>query len=115
MRNENVETVQAGDRYDFTGTLIVVPDVSVMSTPSARAESASGQKRGDANNEGVRGLKCLGIRDLNYKLAFLACSLSTTDSRVKIIYLKIINELKAKQNVLCFYSLVEVEKCTMMN
>lgn len=85
LRNENVETVQAGDRYDFTGTLIVVPDVSVMSTPSARAESASGQKRGDANNEGVKGLKCLGIRDLNYKLAFLACSLSATDSRVNII------------------------------
>ncbi|XP_060851443.1 DNA replication licensing factor Mcm6 [Rhopalosiphum padi] len=81
LRNENVETVQAGDRYDFTGTLIVVPDVSVMSTPSARAESASGQKRGDANNEGVKGLKCLGIRDLNYKLAFLACSLSVTGSR----------------------------------
>jgi len=53
-----------------------------MSTPSARAESASGQKRGDANNEGVKGLKCLGIRDLNYKLAFLACSLSVTDYRV---------------------------------
>ncbi|XP_029342718.1 DNA replication licensing factor Mcm6 [Acyrthosiphon pisum] len=52
-----------------------------MSTPSARAESASGQKRGDANNEGVKGLKCLGIRDLNYKLAFLACSLSVTGSR----------------------------------
>lgn len=83
LRNENVETVQAGDRYDFTGTLIVVPDISVMSTPSARAESASGQKRGDANNEGVKGLKCLGIRELNYKLAFLACSLSATDSRVK--------------------------------
>lgn len=92
LRNENVETVQAGDRYDFTGTLIVVPDVSVMSTPSARAESASGQKRGDAKNEGVKGLKCLGIRDLNYRLAFLACSLSTTDSRViifnRIIYSK---------------------------
>ncbi|XP_050539443.1 DNA replication licensing factor Mcm6 [Daktulosphaira vitifoliae] len=80
LRNENVETVQAGDRYDFTGTLIVVPDVSVMSTPSARAESASGQKKADAN-EGVKGLKCLGIRDLNYKLAFLACSLSATDTR----------------------------------
>lgn len=84
LRNENVETVQAGDRYDFTGTLIVVPDVSVMSTPSARAESASGQKNRDTNNEGVKGLKCLGIRELNYKLAFLACSLSATDSRVNI-------------------------------
>lgn len=53
-----------------------------MSTPSARAESASGQKKVDAN-EGVKGLKCLGIRDLNYKLAFLACSLSATETRVR--------------------------------
>lgn len=82
LRHENVETVQAGDRYDFTGTLIVVPDVSVISTPSARAESGSGQKRGDANSEGVKGLKCLGIRELNYKMSFLACSLSATDTRV---------------------------------
>lgn len=33
LRAEAVETAQAGDRCDFTGTLIVVPDVSVMSFP----------------------------------------------------------------------------------
>lgn len=30
LRAEAVETAQAGDRCDFTGTLIVVPDVSAM-------------------------------------------------------------------------------------
>ncbi len=30
LRAEAVESAQAGDRCDFTGTLIVVPDVSAM-------------------------------------------------------------------------------------
>ena len=33
LRAEAVETAQAGDRCDFTGTLIVVPDVGAMSLP----------------------------------------------------------------------------------
>jgi len=33
LRAEAVETAQAGDRCDFVGTLIVVPDVGSMSMP----------------------------------------------------------------------------------
>ena len=33
LRAEAVEQAQAGDKCDFTGTLIVVPDVSQLSTP----------------------------------------------------------------------------------
>lgn len=33
LRAEAVETAQAGDRCDFTGTLVVVPDVSQLTTP----------------------------------------------------------------------------------
>lgn len=33
LRAEIVESVQAGDRYDFTGTLIVVPDVGALAAP----------------------------------------------------------------------------------
>ncbi|KAI5698898.1 hypothetical protein M8J75_013558 [Diaphorina citri] len=33
------------------------------------------------NVEGVRGLKSLGVRDLNYRLAFLACSVAPTNPR----------------------------------
>jgi DNA replicative helicase MCM subunit Mcm2 (Cdc46/Mcm family) len=32
LRAEAVEMAQAGDKCDFTGTLIVVPDVSTLST-----------------------------------------------------------------------------------
>lgn len=82
LRGEIVETVQAGDRYDFTGTLIVVPDVAVLSLPGAKAEVGSRHKGGDNLNDGVRGLKALGVRDLNYRMAFLACSVTPTNTRV---------------------------------
>ena len=32
LRGESVETAQAGDKCDFIGTLIVVPDVSQIQT-----------------------------------------------------------------------------------
>ncbi|XP_052870205.1 DNA replication licensing factor Mcm6 [Anopheles cruzii] len=81
LRSEIVETVQAGDRYDFTGTLIVIPDVGALQLPGAKAEISSRHKQGDNAAEGVRGLKALGVRDLNYKMAFLACSVQVTSSR----------------------------------
>lgn len=82
LRAEIVETVQAGDRYDFTGTLIVVPDVGSIALPGAKAETGSRHKGGDgAAAQGVRGLKSLGVRDLNYRMAFLACSVQATTSR----------------------------------
>jgi len=82
LRAEQVETVQAGDRYDFTGTLIVVPDIGVLAAPGARAETNARHKAGETSSEGVRGLKALGVRDLNYRMAFLACSVQPTSTRV---------------------------------
>ncbi|XP_029182827.1 DNA replication licensing factor MCM6-like [Acropora millepora] len=82
LRAEAVEQAQAGDKCDFTGTLIVVPDVAQLSTPGQRAESSGRQTSGDGyESEGVRGLKALGVRDLTYRLAFLACSVQATNPR----------------------------------
>lgn len=44
VRAEAVERAQAGDRCDFTGTLIVVPDVAALNIPGARAESGARHK-----------------------------------------------------------------------
>lgn len=33
IRGELVETAQPGDRCDITGTLIVIPDVAMLSAP----------------------------------------------------------------------------------
>ncbi|XP_075220927.1 minichromosome maintenance 6 isoform X2 [Lycorma delicatula] len=81
LREEIVESVQAGDRFDFTGTLIVVPDVGALSLPGARAESGAHHKMGEGYDDGVRGLKALGVRDLKYRMAFLACSVTPTNPR----------------------------------
>ncbi|XP_056389294.1 DNA replication licensing factor MCM6 [Hyla sarda] len=82
LRAEAVESCQAGDRCDFTGCLIVVPDVSQLTTPGARAETSSrvgGTEGYEA--EGVRGLRALGVRDLSYRLVFLACYVAPTNPR----------------------------------
>ncbi|KAI4872501.1 hypothetical protein NFI96_031985 [Prochilodus magdalenae] len=82
LRAEAVETAQAGDRCDFTGTLIVVPDVSAMALSGTRAETSSrvtGKEGFDA--DGIQGLKALGVRELSYRLAFLANHVAPTNPR----------------------------------
>lgn len=51
----------------------------------ARAETSTRLKGAEGyETEGVRGLKALGVRDLTYRLAFLACSVSSSNPRVGI-------------------------------
>uniref|UniRef100_A0A6Q2XUX7 DNA replication licensing factor MCM6 n=1 Tax=Esox lucius TaxID=8010 RepID=A0A6Q2XUX7_ESOLU len=86
LRAEAVESAQAGDRCDFTGTLIVVPDVAAMFLPvfsGTRSETSNrfaGGKQG-FEADGIQGLKALGVRDLSYRLAFLACYVAPTNPR----------------------------------
>ncbi|KAL4789712.1 MCM2/3/5 family-domain-containing protein [Aspergillus venezuelensis] len=76
LRGEMVDRVKAGERSVFTGTLIVIPDVSQLGLPGVRPEAVrdnSAFRSGDAGGGGVSGLKALGVRDLTYRLAFLSC------------------------------------------
>ncbi|KAI9257684.1 MCM2/3/5 family-domain-containing protein [Sporodiniella umbellata] len=76
VRNEMVERAKAGDKCVFIGTLIVVPDVSAFKTPGTSVEAqrdTTARTSGGLGKEGVTGLKALGVRDLTYKLSFLAC------------------------------------------
>ncbi|EER38358.1 DNA replication licensing factor mcm6 [Histoplasma capsulatum H143] len=76
LRGEMVDRAKAGERCIFTGTLIVVPDVSQLGLPGVRPEATrdNGNFRGsDVGGSGVSGLKSLGVRDLTYRLAFVAC------------------------------------------
>ncbi|XP_031415647.1 MCM6 minichromosome maintenance deficient 6, like [Clupea harengus] len=82
LRAEAVETAQAGDRCDFTGTLIVVPDVSALAMSGTRAETETRVTgREGYDKDGIQGLKALGMRELSYRLAFLACYVSPTNPR----------------------------------
>ncbi len=57
---------------------MVVPDVAALNLPGARAESGERHKGNPMDSEGVRGLKSLGVRDLHYRMAFLACSVTSS-------------------------------------
>nr|CAB3263695.1 DNA replication licensing factor MCM6-like [Phallusia mammillata] len=78
VRAEAVEVAQAGDRCDFIGTLIAVPDVGQLYSQGTKVEPAQGRERVN-EAEGIRGLKALGVRDLTYRQAFLACHVASTN------------------------------------
>ncbi|KAJ0398200.1 hypothetical protein ATCC90586_005623 [Pythium insidiosum] len=99
LRHENVEQAKAGDRVVFTGSLIVVPDVSKFvkaGGETAVAMKAANRGRGGGGEhstqgmegEGVRGLKALGVRELTYKTCFLACSVQTMEQRFNSISIR---------------------------
>jgi DNA replication licensing factor MCM6 len=85
LRNEIVDTAKPGDRSIFTGTLIVVPDVVSLLKPGEKTQVAlksDNMKRKQSKNmDGVSGLKELGVRDISYKLVFLANSVHAFDSK----------------------------------
>ena len=67
----------------------MVPDVSQLSLPGVKAQAVSqlsGQGRGEGGgmeqDEGFTGIKGLGVRDLTYKLCFLASSVTAGHQRV---------------------------------
>jgi DNA replication licensing factor MCM6 len=84
MRGEIVERAKAGEKCIFTGTLIVVPDVSMLGLPGLKAQSMRDSKNAPRGPEGtgVTGLKDLGVRDLTYRLAFLACMVTSDTAGV---------------------------------
>ncbi|KAF8246201.1 MCM-domain-containing protein [Wilcoxina mikolae CBS 423.85] len=82
LRGEIVERAKAGEKCIFTGTLIVVPDVSVLGLPGLKAQAVRDSKNDPRGAEGVTGLKALGVRDLTYRLAFLACMVTSDTAGV---------------------------------
>ncbi|KAJ6795651.1 DNA replication licensing factor MCM6 [Iris pallida] len=84
LRHEIVEQARAGDTVIFTGTVVAVPDVMALTSPGERAEcrrEAPQRQNASGGNEGVRGLRALGVRDLSYRLAFIANSVQVADGR----------------------------------
>ncbi|TKY72639.1 DNA replication licensing factor MCM6 [Spatholobus suberectus] len=84
LRHEIVEQARAGDTVIFTGTVVVIPDILALASPGERSEcrrDPSQRKGPAAGNEGVSGLKALGVRDLSYRLAFIANSVQICDGR----------------------------------
>lgn len=83
LRGEMVDRAKAGEKCIFTGTLIVVPDVSQFRVPGMRVQAVrdtQAPRGSDTGGAGVSGLKALGVRDLTYRMAFLANMLTPDTS-----------------------------------
>ncbi|KAK8231777.1 MCM2/3/5 family-domain-containing protein [Phyllosticta capitalensis] len=84
LRGEIVDRAKAGEKCIFTGTPIVIPDVSQFRVPGMKPQATrdfQGQARGaDVGGSGVSGLKALGVRDLTYRMAFMACMVTPDTS-----------------------------------
>ncbi|KAF2754382.1 MCM-domain-containing protein [Pseudovirgaria hyperparasitica] len=84
LRGEMVDRAKAGEKCIFTGTVIVIPDVSQFRVPGVRPQAVrdvgNGSRGGDAGGSGVSGLKDLGVRDLTYRMSFLACMVTPDTS-----------------------------------
>lgn len=79
-RNEVVEIAKAGDKIVLTGTVAVLPDTSGLSRAGETAMSSKKSGGGDMN-DGVQGLKKLGVKEMTYKMIFIASSVQITDQR----------------------------------
>lgn len=79
VRGEIVDRAKAGEKCVFTGTLIVVPDISQFKIPGKPAQlsrDANIPRGNDVGGNGVSGLRSLGVRDLTYRMAFLSCMIT---------------------------------------
>lgn len=86
LRGETVDLAKPGDKAIFTGKLVVVPDVVQLLKPGEKYTSqnvdTTNMKRNDGRTlDTVTGLRKIGVKDLSYKLVFIACSVHAGDSR----------------------------------
>jgi DNA replication licensing factor MCM6 len=86
LRGEIVDACKPGDKAVFAGKLVVVPEIFQMLKPGEKVTSAGFEttkmKRTDnATMDGVAGLKQMGVKDLSYKMVFIASSVKSGDSR----------------------------------
>ncbi len=76
-RNELVETAKAGDKVIFTGFVAVIPDQGGLAKAGENTMSMPDR----AFTDGVGGLRSLGVKELTYKLVFIACGVQQSTSR----------------------------------
>eukprot|EP00039_Didymoeca_costata_P026696 m.16429 g.16429 ORF g.16429 m.16429 type:complete len:833 (-) comp5697_c0_seq1:163-2661(-) len=113
VRHELVEQAKAGDKALITGTLIVIPDVAKLSGSSGRLQmSTRGPQRNGYSQEGVTGLQSLGVRDLPYRLAFLASTVVPTDNKQGLVNVR--DELATAENVVAELTEAEREELIAM-
>lgn len=87
LRGDTVDKAKPGDRAIFTGSLVVVPDIVQLMKPGERQQSSnidtSRMQRNDAGKtmDGFSGLGRTGVKDLSFKMVFIANSVFSQDQR----------------------------------
>lgn len=87
LRGDTVEMAKPGDRTVFSGTLIVVPDIVQLMKPGEKQQSTSVDNsrmmRNDTGRsmDGFAGLQRTGVKDLSFKMVFVATSVVASDQR----------------------------------
>ena len=71
LRNDNVESIKAGDKVVATGTLIVIPDAVSLSQAGERVQAVPKGSAG-AGGGGYSGFKQYGVKEFVHRNAFLA-------------------------------------------
>ena len=116
LRGDLVETVKPGDKVNFIGNIIVVPDITALSKPGEKVQQQVKRdvvKREEQKiGEGVSGLKNLGIKDMSYKLVFIANNIISSEKEgeksINEIYDEKGNELKEE------FTNVQIDKIMKM-
>jgi len=73
LRHSMVDKVKPGDKCLFTGYLIVVPEIiSLLKTGERQFIHTRQNNVRNSNLQGVSGLENLGVRELTYKLIYMA-------------------------------------------
>ena len=80
-RNELVELAKAGDKVIFTGFVAVIPDNGGLARVGE--STTRGPDKGGFS-DGVSGMKGMGVREMTYKLIFVACGIVQTDKLTKM-------------------------------
>ena len=83
-RGDIVELAKAGDKCCISGTLLAIPDIHAYTLKIGGVEIRRGGKDQSTNNQGISGLKDLGVRELNHKLIFMASNVKIVNSSVKV-------------------------------
>ncbi|KAG0435268.1 DNA replication licensing factor mcm6 [Dictyocoela muelleri] len=78
LRNELVEKIKAGDKVNFTGQLILMPDVVQLMLPQSKTVPILG-----GQEETLRKKRNFNIRDLNFKIGFLCNSIQLDNESEK--------------------------------
>lgn len=88
LRGDTVDKAKPGDRTIFSGTFVVVPDVIQLMKPGEKQQASNADNSRMQRNDnaartmdGFNGLQRTGVKDLSFKMVFMAGAVIAQDQR----------------------------------